>query len=61
MADTAAYLVDQLLPEAGYRQWVVTFPRALRFRLAVDRRLFGALLRTFLRTRATSSSRNSLL
>ena len=50
MADTAAYLVDQLLPEAGYRQWVLTFPWALRFRLAVDRPLFTALLRTFLRT-----------
>ena len=50
MADTSAYLVDQLLPEAGYRQWVLTFPWALRFRLAVDRRLFSALLRVFLRT-----------
>jgi hypothetical protein len=50
MADTAAYLVDQLLPEADYRQWVLTFPWALRFRLAVDRLLFTALLRTFLRT-----------
>lgn len=39
-----------LLPEAGYRQWVLTFPWPLRFRLAVDRPLFTALLRTFLRT-----------
>jgi len=50
MADTAAFLVDQLLPEADYRQWVLTLPWALRFRLAVDRRLFAALLHTFLRT-----------
>jgi hypothetical protein len=50
MADTGAYLVDQLLPEAGYRQWVVTFPWVLRFRLAVDRQLFTALLQTFPRT-----------
>jgi hypothetical protein len=49
MADTAAYLVDQLLPAAGYRQWVLTFPWVLRFRLAVDRPLLTALLRTFLR------------
>ncbi len=50
MADTAAFLVDQLLPEAPYRQWVLTFPWVLRFRLAVDRALFSALLATFLRT-----------
>ena len=50
MADTAAYLVDQLLPEAGYRQWVLTFPWTLRFRLAVDRKLFSALISAFLRT-----------
>jgi hypothetical protein len=48
MADIAAYLVDQLLPEAPYRQWVLTFPWTLRFRLAVDRPLFSALLRAFL-------------
>ena len=24
-ADTPAWLVDALLPEAGYRQWVLTF------------------------------------
>ena len=37
-------------PEAPYRQWVLTFPWALRFRLAVDRPLFSALLGGFLRT-----------
>ncbi len=50
MAETAAYLVDTLLPEAPYRQWVLSFPWPLRFRLAVDRRLFTALIGTFLRT-----------
>ncbi|MBC8423324.1 transposase, partial [bacterium] len=50
MADTAAYLVDQLLPEAGYRQWVLTFPWTLRFRLAIDRKLFSAIISAFLRT-----------
>ncbi len=50
MSDTAAYLVDQLLPEARYRQWVLTFPWVLRFRLAVDRPLFSALIGAFLRT-----------
>jgi len=50
MADIAAYLVDDLLPEAPYRQWVLTFPWPLRFRLAVDRALLGKLLGIFLRT-----------
>jgi hypothetical protein len=40
-ADTAAWLVDRLLPEAGYRQWVLTFPWTMRFRLAADRRLLA--------------------
>jgi hypothetical protein len=50
MADTAAYLVDDLLPEAPYRQWVLTFPWVLRCRLAVDRPFFSALLGAYLRT-----------
>jgi hypothetical protein len=36
MADTAAHLVDHVLPRAPYRQWVVTVPKALRLRLAQD-------------------------
>ncbi|MBM3287987.1 MAG: hypothetical protein FJY88_11655, partial [Candidatus Eisenbacteria bacterium] len=48
--DTAAWLVDHLLPEAGYRQWVLTFPWSLRFRLAMDRALVHELLTVFLRT-----------
>jgi len=47
-ADTAAWLVDSLLPEAGYRQWVLTFPYTMRFRLAADRHLLSTLLRVFL-------------
>ncbi len=49
-ADTAAWLADHLLPEAGYRQWVLTFPWTLRFRLAADRPLMNTFLRVFLRT-----------
>ena len=47
-ADTAAWLVDRLLPEAGYRQWVLTFPWTMRFRLAADRQLLSTMLRAFL-------------
>ncbi len=30
MADTAAHLVDRVLPRAPYRQWVFTLPKALQ-------------------------------
>jgi len=36
MADTAAHLVDQVLPSAPYRQWVLSVPTLLRLRLARD-------------------------
>jgi hypothetical protein len=36
MADTAAHLVDRVLPVAPYRQWVLSLPRSLRLRLARD-------------------------
>jgi hypothetical protein len=36
MADTAAHLVDRVLPSAPYRQWVLTVPKMLRLRLARD-------------------------
>jgi hypothetical protein len=36
MADTAAHLVDRVLPSAPYRQWVLSVPKPLRLRLARD-------------------------
>lgn len=36
MADTAAHLIDHVLPRAPYRQWVFTLPKPLRLRLARD-------------------------
>ena len=49
-ADTAAHLVDRVLPEATYRQWVLTFPWEIRFLLAMDRKFLSEMLRVFLRT-----------
>jgi len=49
MADTAAWLVDRVLPEVPVRQWVLTLPFALRHRLAFDAELTAAVLREFLR------------
>ena len=36
MADTAAHLVDRVLPAARYRQWVFSVPKSLRLRLACE-------------------------
>lgn len=49
MADTAAHLVDRVLPEVPVRQWVMTLPVALRYRLAYDADLMSAVLREFVR------------
>jgi len=49
MADTAAHLVDRVLPEVPVRQWVLTLPYPLRYRCAYDARLTSAVLRAFLR------------
>jgi hypothetical protein len=49
MADTAAWLVDRVLPDVGVRQWVLTFPWSVRFQLARDPALCRAVRRTFLR------------
>ena len=49
MADTAAHLVDRVLPEVPIRQWVLTLPYPLRYRCAYDARLTSAVLRAFVR------------
>jgi len=49
MADTAAHLVDRVLPEAPVRQWVLSLPFTLRYRMGYDARLTGEVLRLFLR------------
>jgi hypothetical protein len=49
MADTAAHLVDRVLPEVPIRQWVLSLPFALRYRLAYDARLACEVLSLFVR------------
>ena len=44
MADTAAHLVDRVLPEVPVRQWVLSLPFGLRYRLADDAPLTSAVL-----------------
>ena len=49
MADTAAHLVDRVLPEVPVRQWVLSVPFALRYRLAYDSSLVRDVLQIFVR------------
>jgi hypothetical protein len=49
MSDTAAHLVDRVFPEAPVRQWVLSLPISLRYRVAYDHALCSAVLAVFLR------------
>jgi hypothetical protein len=49
-ADTAAHLVDRVLPRhCAYRQWVITFPINVRLLLAKDEKLLAAVCSIFVR------------
>jgi hypothetical protein len=50
MADTAANLVDRVFPEVPVRQWLLSIPYALRYRLAYDSSLVKDVLQIFVRT-----------
>jgi Putative transposase len=50
MADTASHLVDRVFPRVPVRQWVLSFPYDLRYRLAYDASLVTDILRIFTKT-----------
>ena len=49
MADRAAHLVDRVFPPVPVRQWVLSLPQRLRYRLAWDHDLCRAVVGTFMR------------
>jgi hypothetical protein len=49
MAETAAHLVDHVFPSLPVRQWVISFPKRLRYFLHRDAALRSAALRIVLR------------
>ena len=49
MADTAARLTEAVFPAVPVRQWVLSFPYEIRYRLAWDGELVSAVLAVFLR------------
>jgi len=49
MVDTAAHVVDRVLPAVRYRQWVQTLPIPVRLLVVRDSQLLSDVLRVFLR------------
>jgi hypothetical protein len=49
MSDTAAHLVDRVFPIVPVRQWVLSLPFALRYRMAYYSRLTSDVLNVFIR------------
>jgi hypothetical protein len=49
MADTAAHLVDRVFPMVPVRQWVLSLPFPLRYRLTYDPSLLSDVLNVFIR------------
>jgi hypothetical protein len=50
MADTAAHLVDHVLPKAPYRLWTLSLPKRMRVRVVADPPLLTKVISMFLRT-----------
>ncbi len=57
--DIAAHLVDRVFPRVPARQWVLTFPYDLRYRLAYDAGLVTEILGIFTQTVFTSLMRRA--
>jgi hypothetical protein len=49
MTERAAHLIDEVLPHVPVRQWVLTVPHRLRYRLAFDHGLSRAVLGVYTR------------
>jgi hypothetical protein len=49
MAERAAHLVDEILPHAPVRQWVLSLPHWLRYQLAYNHELCRAVLGVYVR------------
>jgi len=47
MEDTTEHVMTRVLPDVPVRQWVLSLPFQLRFLVAFDADLFGAIVRIF--------------
>jgi hypothetical protein len=59
MVETAAHLVDYVIPRVPVRQWVLTVPKRVRYFLQRDPRTFSGVLRVFMRAVNTVLRRHS--
>ncbi len=59
MADSAALLVDEILPYQSMRQWVLSVPFPLRFLLASQPAVMGRVLGIVYRAIATHLARKA--
>lgn len=59
MAQTAAHLVDHVIPRVPVRQWVLSFPIPLRILLAADPQLLSEVLQIVHRVIATFRIKHS--
>jgi hypothetical protein len=50
MSETAAHLVDSVLPEVPIRQWVASFSWRLRYLMGYDRKLASEVLSAFMQS-----------
>jgi hypothetical protein len=61
MAESAALLVDDVLPHGPIRQWVLSFPFQLRFLFTRYPQIMGKVLGIVYRTLATHITKKSRL
>jgi hypothetical protein len=59
MVDSAALLVDEVLPKKPIRQWVLTVPFPLRFLFAAYPELMSKVLSIVIRARSTHLARQA--
>lgn len=59
MSETAAHLGDRVLPAVPVRQWVLSLPFPLRYRLAYDRELMTPILGAWVRALSASLRRRA--
>jgi hypothetical protein len=59
MNEVAQHLTDKVLPPVATRQWVLTLPYSLRYRLAYDRKLVGPVLGAFIKSVFASHRRRA--
>lgn len=59
MNDTAAHLVDTVLPEVPIRQWVCSFSWQLRYVMGYDKKLTSEILAAFMSTVIQSVKRRA--